>query len=625
MSKKKHVKSNKRSNQSDKFDITAYLKNLTQRPGVYQMIDEQGVIIYVGKAKNLKRRVASYFNKSHTEIKTAAMIEQVVRIETIVTDTEPEALILENTLIKRYKPRYNILFRDDKSYPYIFLSAKKYPAIGYHRGVKRKVGKYFGPFPNAAAVHQTLDSLQRIFEIRQCSESEFNNRSRPCLQHQIKRCSAPCVAGFVSDEQYAEDIASTKDFLNGKSFDVVEKLGNKMEEAAEKLEFEAAGVYRDKISALRSIQSQHLISQPGKQDIDVIAMDTQANQVCIALMMYRGGNLWGSQSSFPKVGLESSQAEVITAFVSQHYINLPIPAVVLLEQNLKDGGELQEWLQQQKLTNSKAKVVIKTPNNQKLNSLASLAKTNAQSALKQHLNQKASQMQRVEALQKALDMKEPPLTMECFDISHTQGNQTVASCVVFSDGVPNTQAYRKFNIEDIQGGDDYAAMAQVLTRRYSRLKAENKSMPDLVVIDGGKGQLNQAISVFEELELKNIPLVSVAKGEGRKAGLEILFTPTNSVGIDLMSNDIALHLINHIRDESHRFAITSHRAKRQKAQTHSRLEDIAGIGAKTRKKLLMHFGGINDVQNAAISELNKVQGISKNMAQKIYDFFHGSV
>lgn len=625
MSKKNHVKSNKRSNQSDKFDITAYLKNLTQRPGVYQMIDEQGVIIYVGKAKNLKRRVASYFNKSHTEIKTAAMIEQVVRIETIVTDTEPEALILENTLIKRYKPRYNILFRDDKSYPYIFLSAKKYPAIGYHRGVKRKVGKYFGPFPNAAAVHQTLDSLQRIFGIRQCSESEFNNRSRPCLQHQIKRCSAPCVAGFVSDEQYAEDIASTKDFLNGKSFDVVEKLGNKMEEAAEKLEFEAAGVYRDKISALRSIQSQHLISQPGKQDIDVIAMDTQANQVCIALMMYRGGNLWGSQSSFPKVGLESSQAEVITAFVSQHYINLPIPAVVLLEQNLKDGGELQEWLQQQKLTNSKAKVVIKTPNNQKLNSLASLAKTNAQSALKQHLNQKASQMQRVEALQKALDMKEPPLTMECFDISHTQGNQTVASCVVFSDGVPNTQAYRKFNIEGIQGGDDYAAMAQVLTRRYSRLKAENKSMPDLVVIDGGKGQLNQAISVFEELELKNIPLVSVAKGEGRKAGLEILFTPTNSVGIDLMSNDIALHLINHIRDESHRFAITSHRAKRQKAQTHSRLEDIAGIGAKTRKKLLMHFGGINDVQNAAISELNKVQGISKNMAQKIYDFFHGSV
>ena len=625
MSKKNHVKSNKRSNQSDKFDITAYLKNLTQRPGVYQMIDEQGVIIYVGKAKNLKRRVASYFNKSHTEIKTEAMIEQVVRIETIVTDTEPEALILENTLIKRYKPRYNILFRDDKSYPYIFLSAKKHPAIGYHRGAKRKVGKYFGPFPNAAAVHQTLDSLQRIFGIRQCSESEFNNRSRPCLQHQIKRCSAPCVAGFVSDEQYAEDIASTKDFLNGKSFDVVEKLGNKMEEAAEKLEFEAAGVYRDKISALRSIQSQHLISQPGKQDIDVIAMGTQANQVCIALMMYRGGNLWGSQSSFPKVGLESSQAEVITAFVSQHYINLPIPAVVLLEQNLKDGGELQEWLQQQKLTNSKAKVVIKTPNNQKLNSLASLAKTNAQSALKQHLNQKASQMQRVEALQKALDMKEPPLTMECFDISHTQGNQTVASCVVFSDGVPNTQAYRKFNIEGIQGGDDYAAMAQVLTRRYSRLKAENKSMPDLVVIDGGKGQLNQAISVFEELELKNIPLVSVAKGEGRKAGLEILFTPTNSVGIDLMSNDIALHLINHIRDESHRFAITSHRAKRQKAQTHSRLEDIAGIGAKTRKKLLMHFGGINDVQNAAISELNKVQGISKNMAQKIYDFFHGSV
>lgn len=608
----------------DEFDIAAYLNNLTERPGVYQMIDAQGVIIYVGKAKNLKRRVSSYFNKSH-EIKTEAMVSQVVRIETIVTDTEPEALILENTLIKRYKPHYNILFRDDKSYPYIFISSKKHPSIGYHRGVKRRKGQYFGPFPNAAAVHQTLDSLQKIFGLRQCSESEFNNRSRPCLQHQIKRCSAPCIEGFVTDAQYDEDVNNTKLFLNGKSFDVIEQLGSKMELAAENLDFEIAGIYRDKIAALRSVQSQHLISQPGKQDVDVVAVVKQANQMCVSLMMYRGGNLWGSQNSFPKVGLEMPESEIITAYISQHYINLPIPSLILIENALEDDGELEEWLQQQKAVNSKLKVQVKTANTKKMAGLLNLAKTNAQSALKQHLNQKASQMDRVKALQKVLNMKNMPLTMECFDISHTQGNQTVASCVVFTDGVPDTQAYRKFNIEGIQAGDDYAAMAQVLERRYKRLIKENKELPDLVVIDGGKGQLTQAITVFETLGLTEVPLVSVAKGEGRKAGLEILFTPSNRVGIDLMADDIALHLINHIRDEAHRFAITSHRAKRQKAQTHSKLEDIDGIGAKTRKKLLMHFGGITDVQNAAVSELTKVQGVSKNMAQKVYDFFHGSV
>jgi len=609
----------------NEFDITAYLSNLTERPGVYQMIDMHDVIIYVGKAKNLKRRVGSYFNKLHIEIKTQAMVEQVVKIETIVTDTEPEALILENTLIKRHKPRYNILFRDDKSYPYIYLSSKKFPAIGYHRGAKRLKGEYFGPFPNAGAVHQTLDSLQKIFGIRQCSESEFNNRSRPCLQHQIKRCSAPCVDGFITEQQYNEDIINTKAFLNGQSFEVIEQLGEKMGKAAENLEFEKAGSYRDKISALRAVQSQHLISQPGKQDIDVIVMEKQNNQVCVSLMMYRGGNLWGSQNSFPKVGIESTETEVITAFISQHYINLPIPAIVLIEHNLNDFGELEQWLQQQKLTQTKQKIKIKLANSKKMSGLLNLAKTNAKSALKQHLNQKASQMDRVNALQKSLGLTVPPLSMECFDISHTQGNQTVASCVVFTEGVPNTQAYRKFNIEGIIGGDDYAAMKQVITRRYSRLKKEKKPMPNLVVIDGGKGQLTQAIKVFKELKITEVSLVSVAKGEGRKAGLEILFTPTNLIGIDLMADDIALHLINHIRDEAHRFAITSHRAKRQKAQTHSKLEDIAGIGAKTRQKLLIHFGGINDVQNAAVSELIKVQGISKKMAQKIYDFFHGEV
>jgi excinuclease ABC subunit C len=603
------------------FDIKSYLQNLTERPGVYQMFDKKGVIIYVGKAKNLKKRVASYFKKQHNDIKTQAMVALIVSIETTVTDSESEAFILENTLIKRYKPKYNILFRDDKSYPYVFISSKPQPAIGYHRGAKRKVGRYFGPFPNAAAVHQTLDSLQKIFGLRQCAESVFNNRSRPCLQYQIKRCSAPCVDGLVSDEQYNEDVKNTINFLEGKSFEVIEELGNKMLQASEDLNFEQAAVYRDKISALRAVQSQHLISQPGKQDIDVIALVKDAQQVCISLMMYRGGNLWGSQNSFPKVWVDSSEAEILNAFISHHYLDLPLPAIILTDTLPTEASELEDWLKQQK----SSKVAIKQPSNSKLKGLTALAKINALSGLKQRLTQKASQMDRVLALQEALSMPKPPLVMECFDVSHTQGKLTVASCVVFNEGVPNTQAYRKFNIEGIVGGDDYAAMAQVLTRRYSSLKDQKQSFPDLVIVDGGKGQLNQAVEVFKNLEIEHIPLVSVAKGEGRKAGLEILYLPHNMIGIDLESDDIALHLINHIRDEAHRFAITSHRSRRKKAQTHSSLEDIEGVGAKTRQKLLLHFGGLSEVKNAAVTELNKVPGISKVIAQRIYDFFHGKI
>ncbi len=614
------INNNKTNNN---FDIKLYIKSLTSRAGVYQMLDTQNIIIYVGKARNLQRRVASYFNKLHLNLKTKALVEQIYSIEVIVTDTEAEALILENTLIKKYKPKYNILFRDDKSYPYIFLSNKQYPSIGYHRGIKRKLGQYYGPFPNVAALQQTLDSLQKIFGIRQCSETEFNNRSRPCLQYQIERCSAPCVDGFVSEKQYLEDVVNTKLFLEGKSFKVIEQFGLKMEQSAKNLYFEKAGIYRDKISSLRTIQSQHLISQAGKKDIDVIAIARQLNQVCISLMMYRGGSLWGSQNSFPVVSLDSIDDEIMTAFISQYYIDLPIPSVILVGQNLNDNEELSDWLYQ-KSANKKVsmRVSIKTPNSKNLTSLLNLAKTNALSALKQHINQKATQLDRVNALAVVLNMQEKPLYMECFDISHTMGSQTVASCVVFNDGVPDNKLYRKFNIEGVQGGDDYAAMKQVITRRYSRLQKDNKSLPNLVVIDGGKGQLSQAIAVFKDLKITNVQLVSVAKGEGRKAGLEILYTPNNKQGIDLKADDIALHLINHIRDEAHRFAITAHREKRQKSQTHSQLEDITGVGAKTRKKLLNHFGGIGNVKGAAVLELSKVQGVSSNMAQKIYDFYH---
>lgn len=610
------------------FDIDAFLKNLTERPGVYMMKDAEDQIIYVGKAKNLKRRVSSYFKKRHDAIKTEAMVAQIASIEVTVTDTESEALILENTLIKRHKPRYNILFRDDKSYPYIFVSTgKKFPSLSYHRGAKRRVGRYFGPFPNASAVHQTLLAIQKIFPVRQCAESVFNHRSRPCLQYQIKRCSGPCVDGLVTKEEYDEDVANTIAFLEGKSFEVIENLGHKMQSASDAFEFEAAAVYRDKISALRAIQSQHLINQPGSKDTDVVAMAEEANQVCVSIMMYRGGNLWGSQNYFPKTGGQEVDAdEVITAFISQHYSDLPVPQLLLVSEALEDKTALESWLSQRRQeAKASGKVKIRQANSQTEKGLMKLAMTNATSGLKQQLTQKASQAERVKALQEVLALPVPPNHMECFDISHTQGNQTVASCVVFSEGVPNSSAYRKFNIEGIQPGDDYAAMHQALTRRYSRVKKEGLPVADLIVIDGGKGQLNKAIEVFKALEMDNVPLVSVAKGEGRKAGLEILYTPFNDEGIDLEPDDIALHLINYIRDEAHRFAITSHRSRRQKAQTHSRLEDIPGVGAKTRHKLLTHFGGLGEVKNAAVAELQKVPGISQKMAQTIYDFFHGEI
>ena len=604
------------------FDIATFLKQLSERPGVYRMLNQSGDIIYVGKAKNLKRRVSSYFNKQHDDIKTRAMVSQVARIEVTITDTESEAFIVENTLIKRHKPRYNILFRDDKSYPYIFVSTgKRYPALSFHRGAKRRVGEYFGPFPNSSAVHHTLNALQKIFPVRQCAESVFNHRSRPCLQYQIKRCSGPCVPGLVSDQAYEKDVRHTLMFLKGESFAVIDELGQQMESAAEALEFEQAGIYRDRIAALRSIQNQHLINQPQDQDLDVIVLDTEAGHTVVCLMMYRGGNLWGSENFYPKVQMSQDASEVLDAFIAQHYQRHPCPKTLLLAQNLED--ESQKALQQLLKNSSKHSVTIKKARNKVEQGLVQLAQTNARAVLKQHITQKSNQTQRLQALQEVLTLKSLPNHMECFDISHTMGENTVASCVVFDEGVPNTQQYRKFNIEGIEPGDDYAAMRQAVERRYSRLKKEQGAMPDLIVIDGGKGQLNQAIAILKELELEHLPIVSVAKGEGRKAGLEVLFTPHNSEGIDLESDDIALHLINYIRDEAHRFAITSHRHKRTKTQTQSSLEQIEGIGPKTRKMLLLHFGGLGEIKNAAVSELQKVKGISQEKAQRIYDFFHG--
>ncbi|MBN2647575.1 MAG: excinuclease ABC subunit UvrC [Thiotrichales bacterium] len=604
------------------FDLDVFLKNLTQRPGVYRMLDQAGEILYVGKAKNLKRRVSSYFKKQHDEIKTTKMVAQVARVEVTITETENEAFLLESTLIKRHKPKYNILFRDDKSYPYLYVSTgKKYPSLSFHRGAKRGVGEYFGPFPNASAVHHTMSVLQRLFPVRQCAESVFLHRSRPCLQYQIKRCSGPCVAGLVSDSAYQRDVRHTLMFLQGKSFAVIEELAQQMQEASAELDFESAAQLRDRIATLRSVQSQHLINQPGNQDLDVIALAQNGEQVCVCLMIYRGGNLWGSESYFPQVQTETDQADIMAAFISQHYALHPVPKTLLLTQTPQDREDLLEWLRQK----AAGTLTIKMPKSATEKSLWQLALTNAEASLKQRLMQKGQQSARLHALQEVLALAQAPNYMECFDISHTQGNLTVASCVVFRDGVPCQRDYRKFNIEGITPGDDYAAMHQVLSRRYLRLKNEAQPLPDLIVIDGGKGQLNQAIEVLKQLQLDFLPLVSVAKGEGRKAGLEILYTPFHLQGIDLNPEDSALHLMNHIRDEAHRFAITAHRKKRNQALTQSHLEEIPGIGPKTRKNLLMHFGGLAEVKKAAVSELQKVKGISQEKAQKIYDFFHGEV
>ncbi len=595
------------------FDIQAFLKQLPERPGVYQMFNDQDQVIYVGKAKNLKRRVSSYFQKHHDSIKTQKLVEQVVRIEVTLTETEAEAFLLESTLIKRLNPRYNVLFRDDKSYPYIFVSTHdRFPGLYFHRGAKKRVGEYFGPFPNAAAVYETLHTLQKIFPVRQCADSVFKNRSRPCLQYQIGRCSAPCV-GMISEAEYAEDVQHTLMFLQGKSHEVIEQLGQQMLAASEALEFEKAAQLRDRIAALRSIQQQYLIHQ-GQGTLDVVALAQRQGTFALTLMRYQGGTLWGTEHFFPKGDLLEPE-EVISQFLGQYYRGKARPDRVLVSEDLGD-----EWAWLRAL-----EIPIVLARNRTERELVALAQANAKAALRQHLSQKSTQQQKLLALQDVLGLQKRPRVMECFDISHTRGGETVASCVCFVEGVPEKRRYRRYNIKEAAAGDDYAAMYEAVLRHYRRLKRQPDQLPDLVVIDGGRGQLHKALEALKALELDDMPIVSVAKGEGRKPGLEVLYTPFSHEGIDLPADEPALHLINFLRDEAHRFAITGHRARRQKRQLRTSLEEIEGVGPKTRKKLLTHFGGLRGIENASVSELEKVPGVSKKLAQRIYDHFHGEI
>lgn len=602
------------------FDPTRFLADASQQPGIYQMFGSDGQILYVGKAKNLKARLASYFRKTGLSVKTQALVSRIQRIELTITASEAEALILEQNLIKSNRPPYNILLRDDKSYPYIFVSSgEPYPRISFHRGAKKKQGDYFGPFPNTGAVRESLQFLQKTFRVRQCEDSVFNNRARPCLQYQIKRCTAPCVE-LISKEDYANDLRHTSMFLTGNSQELMAELADQMDKAAQSLDFEKAAQYRDQITFLRSIQSQQVIEE-GNGDIDVIALVARPNALCVHVLFIRQGRILGSRSFFPQQGIAETNSEVLSEFVAQFYLansGKDIPREIITNYALEDQEVIASALQQ-----AIGRLVYFTHNVRSHRAQwLQMAVNAAEQNLISHLNSRQNSLDRFIALQEALQLDETPQRMECFDISHSGGELTVASCVVFDTNGPLKSDYRRFNIEGITPGDDYAAMEQALDRRYTRLKKGEGKMPDILLIDGGKGQLSKAKGVLAELGIDDVLMIGVAKGSTRKAGFETLYNAQTDTEIVLNNDSPALHLIQHIRDEAHRFAITGHKQRRDKKRKTSTLEDIPGVGAVRRRDLLRHFGGIREIQGASVSDLLKVKGISQQLAEEIYGFFH---
>ncbi len=598
------------------FDPKAFVKTLSSRPGVYRMINAADEVIYVGKARQLSKRVGSYFARNVSSPKTRAMVAHIANIEVTVTNTEGEALLLENNLIKELKPRYNILLRDDKSYPHIFLSADDSPRITFHRGAKRARGRYFGPFPNSGAVRETLNTLQKLFRVRQCEDSFFSNRSRPCLQYQIKRCSAPCV-GRVTAEDYAKDVRHAVMFLEGKNSQVIDELVNRMEAASAALEFESAARYRDQIAKLRRIQEKQYVSGTGG-DVDVIAGAVRNGLGCVQVFYIRGGRILGNKTFFPKHTDGVAETDVLSAFLPQYYLGREVPSEILVNHPLDERELIESVLSEQAGRNVTISHKVRSDRAR----WVAMAQTNVEEALTRQLLNKAGMRQRYEALQEALRLDDLPQRLECFDISHTMGEATVASCVVFDLEGPLKSDYRRFNIEGITGGDDYAAMSQALTRRYTRIKKGEGKLPDILFIDGGKGQISTAAAVLEELQVTDVLMVGIAKGPDRKPGLETLFLSPSGEAIILPADSPALHLIQQIRDEAHRFAITGHRQRRAKTRSKSPLEGIAGVGAKRRRDLLNQFGGWQEVTRAGVDDLAQVKGISKALAQRIYDAFH---
>ena len=607
------------------FDPKPILKSLPNLPGVYRMINAADEVIYVGKAKDIKKRVSSYFNKNLPSPRTRMMVSNIVRIETTVTRSEAEALLLENNLIKGLMPRYNVLFRDDKSYPYITLTNDKFSRLAFHRGVQKKGSQYFGPFPNSVAVRESIQLMQKVFRLRTCENTVFANRSRPCLQFQIERCTAPCV-GFISEADYQHDVHHAALFLQGKTSEVMDELGEKMNHAAEHQQYEQAVVFRDRMQALRQVQAKQFVSDFNVADADVIACAEHEGQYCINLVMIRGGRHLGDKSYFPKNTQGSNEhaelSDTVEAFLSQHYVaqNTP-PLIVLGAGSIElsiDTPVFEEVFTEQ--AGRKVRINTNAIGDKKV--WLKMAQTNAELALTQRAAQTANQEARLLALREALNLADNIERIECFDISHTMGEATVGSCVVFDRGDMQNSEYRRYNITGITPGDDYAAMRDVLTRRYKKVAAGEGMRPDLIFIDGGKGQLGVAIDVMQEVGLADILLVGIAKGEERRPGLETMIFSDTGEMLNLQKDNRGLHLLQQIRDEAHRFAITGHRAKRSKARMHSSLEDIAGIGAKRRKALLTRFGGLDGVKNASMDEIAQVEGISQSLAEKIYQELH---
>lgn len=600
------------------FDAKTFCCNLPPQPGVYRMFNAAGQVIYVGKAIDLRKRVSSYFNRNGLGPRTRLMVSQIAGIETTLTRSEAEALLLENNLIKALAPKYNILFRDDKSYPYVVLSGHRFPRLGFHRGALDKKHHYFGPFPNAGMVRESIQLLQKIFRIRTCEDSVFSNRTRPCLLYQIKRCSGPCV-GLVTEQAYAEDSTDAELFLQGKQSEVLQSITRKMHEAADAQEYEQAALFRDQIQSLHRIREKQFVDSGKALDADVIACvveNDHGGRVCVNLTMIRGGRHLGDKSFFPQNAEGCEPPAVVEAFLTQHYLNRSVPNLIIVGEKVR-RETLQALLSEQ----TGHKVVINANPIGERRVWLDMAMENARLALEQMLSRQASQEDRVRTLQQALDL--PGLTrIECFDISHTMGEATIASCVVYDNFAMRNSEYRRYNITGIIPGDDYAAMRDVLSRRYQKVAEGEGNLPDLILIDGGRGQVNTALDVLVELGLNDANVLGVAKGEERKPGLEQLIFPGTEKSLQLSKDNAGLHLIQQIRDEAHRFAIYGHRAKLGKSRTSSSLEEISGIGTKRRQSLLARFGGLKGVRTASIEELQQVDGISRALAEKIYRELH---
>lgn len=601
------------------FDSKPFLASVSQRPGVYRMIGADGEVLYVGKARNLKNRLTSYFVGKAQAAKTMAMVAQVANVEVTVTASETEALLLEYNLIKRHRPRFNVTLRDDKSFPYLYLTTQdEYARISFYRGSRKLPGRFFGPYPNARATRETILLLQKLFLLRPCSDSFFSNRSRPCLQHQIKRCSGPCVR-LISPEDYAQDVSDAMKVLEGKGAELIDDLAQRMEQASQNLEFERAARLRDQINGIKAIHSTQSVTRNAIEDIDAVALVSHGSDHCVSIVFVRGGRNLGSNNFMPRPGIAEA-GDLLSGFLAQYYLGREAPGEILINEQIEDGDILEQTLSQRM-----ERAVRIRPNVRGVRARwLEMARTNAELGLKMRRATEATSVEQLQAMAEVFGLSTPPARIECFDVSHTMGERTVASCVVFGPEGAIKSDYRRFNIEGLAPGDDYAAMRQALSRRYARVKKGEAPMPDVLLIDGGPGQLTQAVDILRELEINEVLIAGVAKGADRRPGQERLFLPGHELPTLLPPDSPALHLIQRVRDEAHRFAITGHRARRAKARTESILETVPGLGPRKRRELLRQFGGLQGVSRAGIDDLAKVHGIGRKLAQSIFDTLHAA-